>query len=98
MDQSKPITPEEKKGVKKIHRKAVGILILMVLYVPVVALAHTLTHSDTVVYILVFIFFITIAYLGLSIPFSRCPRCGTLLALSAFTTLTYKCRNCGLRI
>ena len=97
MDQSKPIVPHEKEGVKKIHRKVVGILILMVLAVPVVGLAHTLTHSDTVALLLVFIFFITIIYLWLSVVSGRCPRCGKFFFVT-LTFFTFKCRNCGLRL
>jgi len=107
MDQSKPSTPEEKEGVKKIHRKVFLILILMVLYLPVVVLTYILTHSNTVARIMAFIFFITLVCLGSSMALAKCPRCGTSLFFSSFpycgiplfySFLTYKCKNCGLRI
>ena len=102
MDKSKHRTPEEKEGVKKIHRKVFLILILMVICVLIILLIYALTDPDPAAGIaaLIVIPFIIITFtiLNLTIILEKCPRCGTLLALSTLFSLTYKCRNCGLRI
>jgi uncharacterized membrane protein len=102
MDLSKPRNPKEKEGVKKIHRKVFFILILMVICVLIVLLVYALIEPDSVVIIapiiVIPLIIITFGILNLTIILEKCPRCGTLLALSTLFSLTYKCRNCGLRI
>ncbi|SRR4030042_651924 len=102
MDLSKPRNPKEKEGVKKIHRKVFFILILMVICVLIILLVYALTDQDPLAGIAALIvipfIIITFSILNLTIILEKCPRCGTLLALSTLFSLTYKCRNCGLRI
>ena len=98
MKKLKPIILNEKKGLRRIRLKIAMVPISMVVGFFIIALAHTVTKSNTVAFILIFALFLTIIYLRISVVlFDRCPRCGELLR-SSLTWFTFKCRNCGLRL
>ena len=74
-EQQMELTQEEKEWRKAINKKRIILLILFVSYVPLGAVIHTITKSDTLTIPVVIIHLLAIGYFIVTTNASRCPRC-----------------------
>jgi len=92
-------TPEQIEGASRIlKRRNIGLL-LMLLFVPSVAMLHKVTGSDQISMIAAILLVITIAGFLLSVAFVKCPRCEKLFFSKWYWSngFALKCVHCGLR-
>ncbi len=99
----------EIEGAKKSRRSIIISLLVMVLFIPSVAISYAWKESDTISFIVACIFIIAIIISGFNIAFTKCPRCHNsyifnLLTLKGQVKSMYpeffgfKCNHCGFDI
>jgi hypothetical protein len=76
-------TLEEKKSLNQMRIKRIILFIAFFSYLPLMVALHTVTRSDNLVGFLAVSYLISWAFLGLSLSFSRCPRCDEYFLLLA---------------
>jgi hypothetical protein len=94
------VTLEEKQSLNLMRKKRFILFIAFLLYLPLTVALHTVTHSDKLVGFLAVSYLLSWAFLGLSLSFSRCPRCHEYFFTTCYLAnpLTNKCMHCGLKI
>ena len=76
--QIKKLLRDEKytiEGAKKIRRSIIVSLLVIVLFIPSVAISYAWKESDTISLTVAGIFIIAIIISGFNITFTKCPRC-----------------------
>ena len=99
----------EIEGAKKIRRSIIVSFLVMVLFIPSVAISYAWKESDTISLAVAAIFIIAIIISGFNISFTKCPRCHNSYIFNLLTfkrqvksmypfLFGFKCNHCGFDI
>ena len=94
-----PSTDGEKKWAKVTRTKRYIAIVLLLSYVPIIAIVHTITKSDNISQTLGISFFVVLVISLISVG-GKCPRCkNNFFRTSMFRNFfTNKCLHCGMSI
>lgn len=97
---SKPRNKEELKGIIRLRKLRLRLVILGVFYVPFGGFIMSIIPSEIVSGIIVFTYFFIMLVVGFRYAFAKCPRCNNVYGAtkSWANGFTSKCLHCGLSI